>query len=637
MTPPTPGENQGLIGATFGTYRIVAKLGEGGMGEVFRAHDSALRRDVALKMLTAWSADDPAKEERLARFAREARALAALNHPHIGAIFGVESHVPGDVGSTPVTALVLELVEGETLADRIRRGAIPPDEARRLAVQIAGALAAAHEKGLIHRDLKPANIKVTPAAVVKVLDFGLAKTIVDTDPTANTRTEMVTHHGTVLGTPAYMSPEQVRGQDVDTRTDMWGFGCVLDEMLTGQRSFGGATSSDCMSAGPDCEPDWSLLPSQTTSETRALLRRCLQKDRTRRLRDMGDVQLMLEDTSAAAPVVATPPTAFRRSSIAMALLAVAAAMLGGIAVWVTRPRAPASSLPSMRVEIVPSASDPVNVATTTSTLAMSRDGTRLAWASYSQESAAADRWWSEISASCCRVASRARCKCANHPSHRMGNGFSITPVDRGCTRFQRLEGHERRSCKKSGRPYAEPVGRTTAQSSTPQRIPKRGYCASATAAARRRCSRSRTRTTAKPTTSSRRYCRTGVGILFTILDAAADTPRVAVLDTRTQSQKVLIPGAASAHYIDAGYLVYAVSGTIFAVGFDVENLQVHGERVTLGTSVLMGTAVGAYYRRLAHRLAGVCPGIGNARCPAHARVGRSQGAGNTARRAGPGV
>ena len=302
MSPQTPGENGGLIGATFGTYRIVAKLGEGGMGEVYRAHDSTLRRDVALKMLTAWSADDPAKEERLARFAREARVLAALTHPHIGAIFGVESHVLGDVGSTPVTALVLELVEGETLAERIRRGSDPAGRGTTSGRSIAGALAAAHEKGIIHRDLKPANIKVTPAGVVKVLDFGIAKTIVDTDPTANTRTEMVTRHGTVVGTPAYMSPEQVRGQDVDTRTDMWAFGCVLYEAITGRRAFEGSTWSDCMAAVLDREPDWSRLPSHTSARYArccdAVCRRigrdvcatwatCSSCSKTRRLRHLG--------------------------------------------------------------------------------------------------------------------------------------------------------------------------------------------------------------------------------------------------------------------------------------------------------------------------------------------------------------
>ena len=594
MTPQTPGENRGLIGATFGTYRIVAKLGEGGMGEVFRAHDSTLRRDVALKMLTAWSADDPAKEEQLARFAREARALAALNHPHIGAIYGFESHVPGDVGSTSVTALVLELVEGETLAGRIRRGPLPAGDAVRLAVQITGALAAAHEKGIVHRDLKPANIKVTPAGIVKVLDFGLAKTIIDADPTANTRSEMVSRQGTVVGTPAYMSPEQVRGQDVDTRTDVWAFGCVLYEMLTGRQAFAGSTWSDCMAAVLERDPDWSLLPSPISAETRALLRRCLQKDRTRRLRDMGDVQLVLEDTTAAAPVVATPSTASRRSPTTMALVALVAAALGGLAVWVARPTVPTPVQPTMRVEIVPSPLDPISVATTTSTLAMSRDGMRLAWAS-SRHADRAERWtvdrpryWRVDALAGGRRATSAR------------------PVI--LTRWAMA------ALTDSGGPglYKIPSAGGTPTTVLPKVDAVRGaswaddgaivYATSNPETGLLRVSDSGGTITVltKPNPDHREadhvlpsVLPNGRGVLFTILDAAADNPRVAVLDTRAQSQKVLIPGAASAHYLDAGYLVYVAAGTIFAVGFDVEKLEVQGEPVTLATGVLMGSTVGA--------------------------------------------
>jgi eukaryotic-like serine/threonine-protein kinase len=229
-----------LIGATFGSYRVVEKLGAGGMGEVYRAHDSALQREVALKILPALATHDPTKDERLERFAREARALAALNHPHIGVIYGLESHVVAEAGTTPVTALVLELIEGETLAERIKRGPLSIAEATRLAGQIAGALEAAHEKSIVHRDLKPANVKVTTNGVVKVLDFGLAKTIAGTEQAGDGPTEIVTRQGAIVGTPAYMSPEQVRAQDVDKRTDVWAFGCVLYEMLTGHRAFSGS-------------------------------------------------------------------------------------------------------------------------------------------------------------------------------------------------------------------------------------------------------------------------------------------------------------------------------------------------------------------------------------------------------------
>src|SRR5437762_5035344 len=215
------------IGARLGPYEIVSALGAGGMGEVYRAHDTKLGRDVALKILPDTFATDP---ERLARFQREAQVLASLNHPHIGAIYGVEE-------SNGIGALVLELVDGPTLADRIAQGAIPLDEALPIAKQIADALEAAHEQGVIHRDLKPANIKLRPDGVVKVLDFGLAK-MLDTAPAASvlsmspTLSVHATYAGVILGTAAYMSPEQARGRAVDKRTDIWAFGCVLFEMLT---------------------------------------------------------------------------------------------------------------------------------------------------------------------------------------------------------------------------------------------------------------------------------------------------------------------------------------------------------------------------------------------------------------------
>jgi Tol biopolymer transport system component len=280
-------------GTQLGAYRIATVLGVGGMGEVYRAHDTKLGRDVALKILPQAFRSEP---ERLARFEREARALAALNHPNIAAIYGVEEQAG-------VHALVLELVEGTTLAERIAGRPIPIAESLAIARQIVDALEAAHERGIVHRDLKPANIKVTDEGVVKVLDFGLAKAmdpvtagsglVADLSRTPTLPAE--TNTGVILGTAAYMSPEQARGKAVDKRADIWAFGCVLYEMLTGRITFPGETLSDTLVAILDRAPDWSALPSGTPPIVLKLLRRCLDKDARRRVRDIGDARLDLDD------------------------------------------------------------------------------------------------------------------------------------------------------------------------------------------------------------------------------------------------------------------------------------------------------------------------------------------------------
>ena len=266
------------------------------MGQVFRARDTRLNRDVALKVLPDSFANDG---ERVARFTREAQTLASLNHPHIAAIYGLEE-------GSGATALVMELVEGEDLSQRIARGPIPIDEALPIARQIAEALEAAHEQGIVHRDLKPANIKVRPDGTVKVLDFGLAKALGPADgrpqdPGPKTQdsptitTPAMTQAGMILGTAAYMSPEQARGTIVDRRSDLWALGVVLLEMLTGQRTFEGATVSDTLASVLKTEPDWTTLPANTPAPIRKLLRRCLEKDRRRRLTDAGAARLEIED------------------------------------------------------------------------------------------------------------------------------------------------------------------------------------------------------------------------------------------------------------------------------------------------------------------------------------------------------
>ena len=283
-------------GTHLGPYEIISAIGAGGMGEVYRAHDPKLGRDVAIKVLPEVFANDA---QRMARFQREAKVLASLDHPNIASIYGLE-----DSGGT--RALVMQLVEGPTLADRIKAGPIPVDESVRIAKQIADALEYAHERGIIHRDLKPANVKVTNDDAVKVLDFGLAKAL-EGDPlsldisTSPTISRMATMQGVLLGTAAYMSPEQAKAKSVDRRADIWAFGCVLYEILTGKQTFTGETVTDTLASVIKEEPDWSQLPAGTPMRVRVLLQRCLQKDPKQRLRDIGDARISLDEILSGAP------------------------------------------------------------------------------------------------------------------------------------------------------------------------------------------------------------------------------------------------------------------------------------------------------------------------------------------------
>jgi eukaryotic-like serine/threonine-protein kinase len=283
-------------GSKLGQYEIRGDLGAGGMGEVYRARDPRLGREVALKVLPeAFAAD----AQRLGRLEREAKVLASLNHPNIGSIYGFED-------SSGVHALVMELVEGPTLAEQIAQGRIPVDEALPIAKQIAEGLEYAHERGVVHRDLKPANVKITPDGAVKILDFGLARAL-EGDPaavdisTSPTLSRMATQAGMILGTAAYMSPEQAKGKTVDRRTDIWAFGCVLFELLTGKRAFDGETVTDVLAAVVRGEPDWSLLPPNTPAPIRNLAQRCLKKEMKQRLQAIGDARIIIEETISGGP------------------------------------------------------------------------------------------------------------------------------------------------------------------------------------------------------------------------------------------------------------------------------------------------------------------------------------------------
>jgi serine/threonine-protein kinase len=324
------------IGARLGAYEVIAKLGEGGMGEVYRARDAKLHRDVALKVLPDLFALDA---DRLTRFTREAHVLASLNHPHIAGIYGLEE-------SDGIRALVLELVDGPTLADRIAQGPVPLDEALPIARQIVDALEAAHELGIVHRDLKPANIKVRDDGTVKVLDFGLAKALspevastagaaVSLSPTITS--PAATRLGVILGTAAYMAPEQARGKTVDRRADIWAFGCVLYEMLTGKRAFGGEDMSDTLAAVLRAEVDWSALPASVPGRLRRVLQACLQRDPKQRVQAIGDVRLALDgafETSTTAAVPAETARTFSKRNLLIALSgAVVCSTIAGLLVW----------------------------------------------------------------------------------------------------------------------------------------------------------------------------------------------------------------------------------------------------------------------------------------------------------------
>jgi serine/threonine-protein kinase len=376
-------------GTRFGPYEILAPLGAGGMGEVYRARDTKLNRDVAIKVLPDLFAHD---EERRARFGREAQVLAALNHPNIAAIYGLE-----ESGST--AALVMELVEGETLETAERR---PLADTLSIARQIADALEAAHEKGIIHRDLKPANIKVTPGGVVKVLDFGLAKALVDETTGGDlsmspTLTAGPTRLGVILGTAAYMAPEQAKGKAVDKRADVWAFGCVLYEMLTGRRAFAGEDISETLAFVITKEPDWTRLPAETPAPIRKLLRRCLEKDRKRRLADIADARLEIDDALSAPPGEASVSSIAPASSGAVALTAPiprqrnrmwraiggVAALVGVAAIatsvtwWMMRPEAARLA----RFAIVPPAAQPLALQGNDRDIAITPDGNHIVYRS----------------------------------------------------------------------------------------------------------------------------------------------------------------------------------------------------------------------------------------------------------------
>jgi Tol biopolymer transport system component len=551
-----------------GPYEILGHLGAGGMGEVYRARDTRLKRDVAIKVLPEAFAADP---DRLARFQREAEVLATLNHPNIAAVYGLEE-------TAAASGIVLELVDGPTLTDRIARGPVPLDEALSIARQIADALEAAHERGIIHRDLKPANIKVTPEGTVKVLDFGLAKMLESGAPGGSalsmspTLVGQATLAGVILGTAAYMSPEQARGKPVDRRTDIWAFGCVLYEMLTGRKAFeAGETVSDAVAAILTREPDWNALPADTPPFVRALLRRCLRKDSQKRLPHIGVARLDIEEgstetvSSAAVPTQVTAPRPLWRRAVPATLAALVAGLLVSAAMWRL---APSAAVPVTRFLFT--LPDGQRFTTTNRQLvAVSRDGTEMAYVANSSLNL------KSMSALESRVipGTENSSGIANPVFSPDGQWIAFwTLGDLTLRRIAVVGGAPVTICRtesflflgmswdESGIVFGQGgrgIMRVSADGGAPEVL-----------------------VTVKDgeTAHGPQILPDGQTVLFTLASGSAgdrwDKAQIVVHSLKSGQRKTLVVGGSDARYLPTGHLVYALGGTLFAVPFDPGRLEI---------------------------------------------------------------
>ena len=553
-------------GTRLGSYEITGAIGAGGMGEVYQARDTKLGRDVAIKVLPEAVAHDP---ERLSRFQREAKMLAALNHPNIATIHGLEQ-------SNGTSYLVMELVAGETLAERVKReGALPIEEALTICKQIAEALEAAHEKGIIHRDLKPANVKVTPDGKVKVLDFGLAKAFAadaaNDDPSNSPTLSMAaTMHGVILGTAAYMSPEQAKGKAVDKRTDIWAFGCVLYELLTGKQAFGGEDITEILAAVVKSEPDWTALPANISPFIRVLLGRCLRKNRLQRLADAGSVRIEVEDALAAPKDSGATHAAPASTSKLLLAVAIGLAIIAVVAVWgwwrATRPTEQAlRPLVRLDVDLGPD----VSLGSLTGADAiLSPDGTRMVYVSQGRlftrrldqpnttelagtQGALApffspDGQWVAFF-------SQGKLKKIS-----VDGGAGIMLCD--------AAGGRGGSWGEDGNIIAA-LGIYTGLS----RIPSAGGPPTPVTELGN----------GEVTHRWPQILAGGKAVLFTATSTAAayDTANIEVMSLADHRRKTLVRGGTYGRYLPSGYLIYVNRGTLLAVPFDVDRLEVHGTPV----------------------------------------------------------
>jgi serine/threonine-protein kinase len=559
-------------GTRLGVYEITAQIGVGGMGEVYRARDTKLNRDVALKVLPDSFASDP---DRLARFTREAQTLASLNHPNIAHIHGLEE-------TNGVRALVMELVEGEDLAQRIERGAIPIDEALPIAKQIANALEAAHEQGIIHRDLKPANIKVREDGTVKVLDFGLAK-LVDPTSTSNPNLTMsptittpaMTQAGLILGTAAYMSPEQAKGRPLDKRSDVWAFGCVFFEMLSGHRAFDGEDVTDTIAAVVRSEPNWNVVPPDVPEQIRLLLRRCLEKDRKVRISDMAVARFLMTETmpAPAAGVPATPsaspPRPLWKRVLPVAAAAVVAGGIVGGAAWTLKPPPPATS-PAVSRFSIPLGEGQNFTANNGQSVAISPDGSKLVYIANNQLYL---RLLSEPQAR--PIPGTLGMTTPSFPTFSLDSQSVAYFTGTG-------EGSIKKIAASGGAgiticPATQPAGMSWdasgilfGQSSKGiLRVSENGGQPTMIASVKN-----------GEVAYGPQLLPGGDWVLFTIATTATsdgwDKAQIVVQSLKTAERKTLITGGSDGRYLPTGHIVYALSGVLFAVTFDPRALTVTG-------------------------------------------------------------
>ena len=556
------------VGTRLGVYEVTAQIGEGGMGQVYRARDTTLNRDVALKVLPDAFASDP---DRLARFTREAQTLASLNHPNIAHIHGLEE-------SGGVRALVMELVEGEDLSQRITHGAIPLDEALPIAKQIAEALEAAHEQGITHRDLKPANIKVRDDGTVKVLDFGLAKALSDDgagDPSNSPTISLAaTRAGVILGTAAYMSPEQARGKTLDKRSDIWAFGCVLYEMLTGKRAFAGEDVSDILATVLKSEPDWTALPADVPASIRTLVKRCLEKDRTRRVADIAAALFVIDEqnslgTSATAAALRLPVSPLWKRAIPIAAASAIVAGLTGAVLWSFRP----STLPPTITRFPFTVPQGQSFSTAAPVVAISPDGTQMVYSAINNSTARLYlRSMSEFEAR--PIPGTETAQTVFNPVF-SPDGRSIAFFSGGTlNRIAVSGGAAVTICP------ADPRSTYGISWGTDAIVFAQGGKGIMRVSARGGKPEVLVSVKDNELAHGAQILPDGQSVLFALAtgDTADrwDRARIVVQSLKSGERKTLIEGGSDARYLPTGHIVYALGGTLFAVPFDLRRLEVTG-------------------------------------------------------------